>query len=104
MPTDTVVTQAVNLASGLWKFSSEVKLNDLVALATEWKNGPEGQRYGRLYVRGVSQDGLGIGFEYEFEGKNHKRYFYKTAHELTEKFGDNFVGYDISSPTYFVKR
>ena len=63
-----------------------------------------------LYIRQVSKDQYGIGFEYRaYEGsdseskKAYDDYFQSTTYKLKREFGNDLVGWDISSSSIVVK-
>lgn len=102
------------VVSGLWKFNSGVSLEELKALAEEWKR-HKCNNWLELYIRGVGKDGaLGIGFRYMLEGvydpdtaqmrrtpqQAKAEFFNKMTDQLKRQFGNNFVGWDISIPTW----
>lgn len=90
---------------GLWKFSDKVPVDDLVALAQEWAK--EDEKYLQLYVRKVSKDQYGIGFTYDAQGhdlkKFHDEYFYRVSDVLKRKFGNDLAGWDIASGVRVIK-
>ncbi|KND48882.1 MAG: hypothetical protein AB200_00445 [Parcubacteria bacterium C7867-005] len=94
---------------GIWKFSHKVSPETLAEVAEKWAT--EDSRYEHLYVRQVSKDQHGIGFEYRaYEGidsENHKQsydeYFEKTTDKLKREFGNDLAGWDISSSSYVIK-
>jgi hypothetical protein len=106
------------VVSGLWKFSATVKLTDLQAVAMEWKKSDH-QGWEELYIRGVGKSGaLGIGFRYRLGGvydpsrqsailnppeKVQSAFFHRVTDQLKRRFGNDFVGWDISGPTWTLK-
>jgi hypothetical protein len=91
-----------SLIMGLWKFHERVGEKDLLEVANEWAND---EKYTQLYIRKVSKDQLGIGFCYAGEGtkESHDEYFSRTSDILKRKFGNDLVGWDISSSSTLVK-
>ncbi len=86
-----------NLAIGLWKFKDTVPLSRLLEVAQDWSKEPA---YTHLYLRKCSKDQHAIGFEYELSEKSekaHRDYFDQTSDLLKRSFGNDFVGWDVSS-------
>jgi hypothetical protein len=95
-----------NYAMGLWKFSDTISEEQLKQVAEKWAQ--EDPRYLQLYVRKCSKDQYGIGFTYELENEipvqgQHKEYFDRTSDALKRSFGNELVGWDISSPVEIIK-
>lgn len=94
---------------GIWKFSNKITPEKLVEVAEQWAK--EDQRYEHLYVRQVSKNQHGIGFEYRaYEGKDPKEdeqayddYFENMTDKLKREFGNDLAGWDISSRSYSIK-
>lgn len=91
-----------SLILGLWKFNEKVSEKQLVEVADVWAKDP---KYSQLYVRKVSKDQLGIGFAYEGDGTKEAQdtYFDKTSDQLKRQFGNDLVGWDISSSSTLIK-
>lgn len=93
-----------SLILGLWKFHERVDNKDLLEVANEWA---KDDKYTQLYIRRVSKDQLGIGFAYMSDGSReaYNKYFDQTTDWLKRKFGNDLVGWDIStaSDTELVK-
>lgn len=89
-----------SMVSGLWKFA-HIPFETLLDLAEEWKEAEVG--YVDLHVRKCSKGQIAIGFKYLFEGDDHKGFFYKVTDQLKRKFGNDFIGYDVSSPTWLIQ-
>lgn len=94
-----------DVVSGMWKFHENITPEELIGLAEEWKNGSDGDRYLDLHIRKCSKDQFGIGFMYCFEPnpRGHHPFFYKITDKLKRRFGNDFVGWDVSSPTWIIK-
>jgi len=97
---------AINYITGLWKFSSKVPVEQLEEVAKKWA--AEDPKYLQLYVRKCSKDQYGIGFMYDYthqessEGQN-KEYMDPLMDSLKRQFGNDLVGWDVSSPTWIIK-
>lgn len=92
-----------DIVSGLWKFSDEVKIEELVEIAEEWA---KDENYIHLYIRGVSKDQNGIGFAYKLESEDdetRKKFSDEAKDALYKKFGLKFVGWDYASRTITIK-
>ena len=90
------------LIMGIWKFHERVGYKDLISLANEWA---EDDKYVQLYIRKVSKDQLGIGFAYIGDGtkETYKVYFNDTSDKLKRMYGNDLVGWDISSDSTLIK-
>lgn len=91
-----------SLIMGIWKFHERVGEKDLLEIANEWA---KDEKYTQLYIRRVSKDQLGIGFGYQSDGTKeaHSAYFNLASDFLKRKFGNDLVGWDISSTSTLVK-
>jgi len=93
--------------AGIWKFVKGISQEELVALAKEAANGPDGERYLLLLVRGTSGDGqYGVEFIYRLDqesGETHRKYMHRISDALKRRFGNDLLGWDISSDTTFVR-
>lgn len=105
-------SERTHVVTGLWKFNQGIEIvNQLVALAREWSSGPDSAKYLTLYVRRCSKDQYGIGFSYDYasdphptgEETSHKWFFRRMTDQLKRRFGNDFVGWDLSSPTWIIK-
>jgi hypothetical protein len=99
------------LVSGLWKFNSNVSLQELETVALEWKE-RDYHGWQELYIRGVGPNN-GIGFRYRLSGiydpdcgsirrspeQVQKDFFHKMTDQLKRRFGNDFIGGDVSHPT-----
>jgi len=90
----------------MWKFDSKISVEDLGEIAKQWSK--EDENYIQLYIREVSKDQMGIGFTYRLaEDRDAKEayraYFNKTTDFLKRKFGNDLVGWDISSSVWVIK-
>lgn len=94
--------KGTELIMGLWKFIDHVGEKDLIEVANEWA---EDQNYKLLYIRKTSKDQLGIGFAYVSDGSKeaYNDYFDRTSDGLKRKFGNDLVGWDISSRATVIK-
>lgn len=99
---ETMLSKEENLIMGLWKFHERVEHKDLIEVSDEWA---KEDNYKLLYIRSVSKDQNGIGFAYKADGskKAYNEYFDKTSDYLKRKFGNDLVGWDISSSATTIK-
>jgi len=94
-----------NYITGLWKFSDRISVEQLVEVAKKWAEDP---KYLQLYIRKCSKDQYGIGFMYDYshqessQGQN-AEYMNPITDSLKRQFGNDLVGWDISSPTWIIK-
>jgi len=103
---DTYAAQPI--VSGIWKFAPSVTPERLVAVARGWSIGENGDRYIDLHVRKCSKLSYGIGFKYVLDSEEppkraHAKFFHKMTGQLKRMFGDEFVVWDVSSPTWVIK-
>lgn len=102
------------IISGMWKFKDSVQLERLAAVARSWSKGKDGANYSDIHIRKCSKDQYGIGFKYSVahlmttnEGweweHEYKRFFHKMTDQLKRMFGNDFVGWDVSSSTWIIK-
>ena len=94
------IFERTDVVSGMWKFSDRVGPDVLTRLAYIWKDEEPGKYLGPLSVRKCSKDQLGIQFMYIFGEGDHKEFFRRVTDFLKRQFGNNYVGYDIGSPTW----
>jgi hypothetical protein len=101
-----------NAVSGLLKFSPLIKLEELQQLALEWAQ-EEDADYQYLFISGCGKDGaLGIYLVRNFSPEDSpeemqrvlRRFVYKITDQLKRRFGNDFVGWDLSFPVYFLFR
>lgn len=94
---------------GIWKFADKISPETLAETAENWA--AEDPRYEHLYIRKVSKDQHGIGFEYRaYDGNDsenqkqaYSEYFDRMTDKLKREFGNDLVGWDISSSSIIVK-
>lgn len=91
---------------GLWKFSDKISIERLGEVANKWA--AEDPNHLQLYIRKVAKDQTGIGFTYQVpEGKDlkiaHTEYFNTTSDYLKRSFGNDLVGWDITSGVWVIK-
>lgn len=84
---------------GYWKFTdSHVEVEELIDLAKEWA---EDDNFISLHVRKTSDDQHGIGFEYKDPAgggsKEMREFKERMTDSLKRRFGNGFVGWDVSS-------
>ncbi len=92
--------------NGMWKFRDSIEQNELIRVAEEWAQGPDGDQFGDLIVRRCSKDQIAIWFTYMREDgsrKSQERFCEKISDQLKRRFGNSFVGWDISSSMTVVK-
>ena len=94
-----------NYIMGLWKFSDKISLEELIEVAKEAAKNP---KYLQIYIRRCSRDQYGIGFAYDNSDKipgpgQNKEYMDPVMDSLKRQFGNDLVGWDISSPVWIIK-
>ena len=97
--------QQEKIIMGLWKFHEKIPQKDLFETATELA---KDDRYISLYIRQVSKDQYAIGFSYNVKDKEDQKkafddYKYETSDKLRRKFGNDLVGWDLSSSAIVIK-
>ena len=90
---------------GLWKFHERVPEKDLLDTALELS---QDKNYLNLYIRKVSKDQNAIGFTYDAKDREDNKqafddYQYETSEKLKRKFGNDLVGWDLSSSAIIIK-
>jgi hypothetical protein len=91
-----------DVVTGIWKFGPDVSPMSVGMFATEWLT-EEDPNLLQLYCRKCSRDQYGIGFMYRFEGDSYKPFFHRMTDKLKRRFGNGFVGWDVSVPTWILK-
>lgn len=98
----TITIAKSGIVSGIWKFVDSVGVEILLERAAKWKS-EEPERYAQLYVRRCSRDQLGIVFMYKYDNEeSYKKFFYMMTDKLKRKFGNDFVGHDVTSDVWFL--
>lgn len=97
------------VVSGLWKFNETITPLELAALAQEWADADTDGNYIDLHVRKCSKDQYGIGFKYilghdleEGSKEKYNEFFNRMTDLLKKKYGNLFVGWDVSSFTHII--
>jgi hypothetical protein len=93
--------ERADVVTGIWKFDRTVDPTTLVSYALELKKNNPGL-FRHLYVRGCSKGQFGIGFQFELVFEDHKKFHHRMTDQLRRKFGNDFVGWDLSSPTWII--
>ena len=85
-----------NIIIGTWKFSENVKREEIVQLAKEWA---ENDQYLFVAVRKASETQTGISFAHVSDGSKDfsDKYNLDTKDLLYRRFGTGLVGWDIST-------
>ncbi len=104
MTTDTKngIAKHDDIVTGMWKFGPEVSPMTIGMFATEWLK-KERENLLQLYCRKCSKDQNGLGFMYRFEGDDYRPFFHRMTDQLKRRFGNGFVGWDVSAPTWIWK-
>lgn len=101
-----------NAVSGTLKFSPAIGLEELQALVLEWTQ-EESADYQHVRISGFGKGGaLGISLVRNFPPEDTpdemrrvlRRFTYKITDQLKRRFGNDFVGWDLSSPTHLLFR
>lgn len=111
MPKTPKTEICFNLVTGIWKFDGvRVVITQLIRLAEEWRDGPNGNKYQGLYIRTCNSGQLGVGFSYKLEGQNdydlkraYDKYLNDMKAALKARFGKDLLGWDIGRRTWVVK-
>lgn len=99
------------IISGMWKFKDSIPVERLVAVARGWAMGENGDKYTDIHIRGCSKDQNGIGFKFTLPAdtsdeewkRQYKKFFHAMTDQLKRMFGNDFVGWDVSSSTWVIK-
>ncbi len=107
------------IVSGLWEFDQSVSLEELQGFA-ERLNDSEvpGWGYKQIYIRRGRNGGFGIGFQYQLSGlldpetlavlktpeQAREDFVAEYSNKIESCFGDQFLGWDISGPTWVLVR
>lgn len=95
------------LTNGMWKFSDRVGMQTLIGFAEFMRdNTIDGFRYQDIAIRQCSRNQIAIWFTYirEIETReSHDSYFKQMTDRFKKRFGNDFVGWDISSSMTVVK-
>lgn len=92
-----------DLMIGIWKFfEPRVSYEELTTFAEELAKDPN---FTQLYIRRTSTDQLGIGFTYKYAGskEEYDRVKDMFGKLLTNKFGRNYVGNDMTASPIVIK-
>ncbi len=97
--------QKQQIITGLWKFHERVSEEQLISVAKSLIQDPS---YMQVYIRKASKDQNGIGFMYDCShSENYKKdydiFFDENSDKLKREFGNDLVGWDISSSTIIIK-
>ena len=94
------VTKRSDLVVGIWKFDERVGELVVCDLAVELKNAQPSQ-YEQVLVRRCSKNQLGVCYTYRLgDGESYSKFFYRETDKLKRRFGNDFVGYDITSEVW----
>ena len=88
---------------GYWKFSNKVTVDELEKYAQELA---QDERYLSLHIRLAAKDQYALGFEYKPETYSEVEstaFNNDCTDKLKRRFGNDIVGWDISSMYYKVK-
>jgi hypothetical protein len=97
---------------GVLKFSPNISVQKLIEVATDIKNALEKNpdEAGKLKTLGIRQYAerpyrFSIFFAYEFDGTEAtgKKLVYRITDKLKRRFGNDFVGWDISTELWLIK-
>lgn len=99
-------TKVNNYVMGMWKFGDRISTEQLEEVAQKWA--AEDPNYLQLYIRKCSKDQNAIGFTYKLKEEvpgpgQHDEYHHQTTDFLKRKFGNDLVGWDLSSPVWIIK-
>ena len=95
-----------NLVTGELKFARDrsVTVEALEEIARAWDR-EEPERYLHLFIRQTRYKGVlawALGLMYRFEGADYLPYQARITDQLKRSFGNDFLGYDLRSPTKIV--
>lgn len=89
-----------NTASGVWKFKGQdITPEVLEEVVAEMQNDTSNGTYSGLHVRSCSDGTLGVGFILE-RVVQFDNYVYQMTDGFKRRFGNQFIGYDVSKVTW----
>jgi hypothetical protein len=99
--------QAESVISGIWKFSDRVPVETIIKVAEEFF-GDMPSSYQNLHIRKCSKNQYGISFIYDCGEDVHdrtvyNRFFSRITDTLKRRFGNDFVGWDVTSDVFIVR-
>lgn len=100
------ITKQDGVVSGNLFFSPAVTPDVLVQMAEEWLADSDGDRFQSLYIRPDGKDRRHcIVFQYRFDPgpKGYKSFYHKVTDMLKRRFGNDFIGWSIASPTWILR-
>jgi hypothetical protein len=85
---------------GIWKFSDKAK-DEVEQLAREWA---KEDKYIQLYIAHKEKGQMALGFVYQVDSiDDHGDYFYNTSDVLKRRFGNDLLGWDVSTTDQLLK-
>jgi hypothetical protein len=108
------VTQAVetqreeNVISGTWKFHERISVDSLAEVGRELFQA-EPNAYRNMQIRRCSKNQYGISFVYDCGASSHgkatyDRFFSRITDQLKRKFGNDFVGWDVTNEVWTLNK
>ena len=104
--------EITGIAIGLWRFRSSVDPQELCAVAKEWVTDKNGETYmSGIDIRRSSRDEwvmqFGVDLSSESETNSEKqqkfeKFIYKTSDQLRRRFGNDLLGWDITSSAFYI--
>lgn len=110
MPTTNVKVEET-IISGIWKISKTVPVVEVIEVAQELVDEISAMpvvHYRNVHVRSTSKSSWGISFIYDCgeSTRNKVRYdafFNRITDKLKRRFGNEFVGWDVTNDVWMVK-
>ena len=94
-------TRVAGIVVGMWKFKDVVGSETLAKVANGYKQANPG-KYGQMLVRRCSKDQLAISFSYRLGDQHFKHFSDRMWTDLKRKFGDIFVGHDLTTDVWTI--
>jgi hypothetical protein len=94
-------TRIAGVVVGMWKFNDSVGSGALARVANGYKQANPGS-YGQMLIRRCSKDQLAISFSYKLGDQNFKHFSDRLWADLKQKFGDKFVGHDLTTDVWTI--
>ncbi|MBX4199060.1 hypothetical protein KW800_02170 [Candidatus Parcubacteria bacterium] len=90
-----------DIVSGEIRFRASIHASELMSLIGKMKENDKKEGYLNLYVRPGEKGENFVGFQYELaEGETEKKFLYKLTDRLKRQYGNDCMGWSISSPTW----
>jgi uncharacterized RmlC-like cupin family protein len=104
--------EITGIAIGLWRFRSSLDPQELCAVAKEWLAGKNGETHmSGIDIRRSSRDEWVMQFAVDLSNgsettqekeQKFEKFIYKTSDQLRRRFGNDLLGWDITSSAFYI--